>query len=199
MTNQNIWGICGLVIVGLILFAVVFGLTVLTGFHAHEHCIKQVGMAFRTYASDNNGTLPYDTNGFGNALLLLVKGGYLGDTNGQYSIGPVTGPGDNGSLFRQALKTGAPIPERQCSRIYIQGLSATNNPEIAILWDKKSSPGGDHFHRRWGPLLREVCLLDGSMQVVAEKSWAGFVSNQVELLVHDGIPKTRARRYYEIH
>jgi hypothetical protein len=36
--------------------------------------------------------LPYDTNVFGNALLLLVKGGYLGDTGGVYSIGPITGP-----------------------------------------------------------------------------------------------------------
>jgi len=168
-------------------------------FHAHEHCIKNAGFAFSTYAHDNHGNFPYDTNGFGNALLLLVTGGYLGDdTNGEYSIGPITGPGDDGAVFRRALKTGARISEQQCSRIYIQGLSETNNPQIAILWDKKSSPGGDHFHRPWGPLLREVCLLDGSMQVISEKGWAGFVSNQVELLVQDGMARATARHYYEI-
>ncbi len=176
------WG--SLIFIPVFLVAAFICMAVFNVFHAHEHCIKQAGLAFRTYALDNNGDFPYDTNGFGNALLLLVKGGYLGDdTNGQYSIGPITGPGDDGRVFRGALKTGAPIAEQKCSRIYIQGLSETNNPNIAILWDKKSSPGGNHFHRPWGPLLREVCLLDGSMQVVPEKNWAAFSGNQVELLV----------------
>ena len=148
-------------------------------------------MAFRTYAMDHNGSLPSDTNGFGNALLLLVKSNYCG-------VGEITGPGDDGRVFREALKTGARIPEENCSRIYVQGLTETNNPSIAILWDKKSSHGGDHFRRPWGPLLREACLLDGSMQVISEKDWSSFVSNQVEMLVQDGIPRTTALHYYEI-
>jgi hypothetical protein len=160
-------------------------------FHAHEHCIKETGLAFRDYALGHFGNLPADTNGFGNALLLLVKGEYS-------SIGEITGPGDDGREFREALKTGAPIPDEKCSRIYIQGLSETNNPQIAILWDKKPTRGGDHFRRPWGPLLREACLLDGSMKVIPETSWAAFVSNQVELLVQDGMPRTTARHYYEI-
>jgi hypothetical protein len=193
--KRVIWGMALLIPVFFV--AAYIGIGLFNVFHAHEHCIKQAGAAFRTYALDNHGNFPHDTNGFGNALLLLAKGGYLGGKNGQY-IGPITGPGDDGTLLREALKTGAPIPEQKCSRIYIQGLSETNNPQIAILWDKKSSPGGDHFRRPWGTLLREVCLLDGSMQVIPEKSWAGFVSNQVELLVQDGIPRATARHYYEI-
>ncbi len=176
-----------------------FGLIALNVFHAHQHCIKQAGSAFMTYAMDNSGKLPYDTNGFGNALLLLVKGGYLGDTNGQYSIGPITGPGDDGALFREALKTGGRIPEERCSRVYIQGLSEKNNPGIAILFDKKPTPGGDHFRRPWGPLVREVCLLDGSMQVVFEKNWKTFSSNQVELLVQDGMARATAEHYHQLH
>jgi hypothetical protein len=62
-----------------LIFICLMGLNV---FRAHEHCIKQAGLGFRTYAMDHDGRLPYDTNGFGNALLLLVKGGYLGDTDG---------------------------------------------------------------------------------------------------------------------
>jgi hypothetical protein len=179
MTRRKKWFIAGsLILVPVFFVSAIIFMAASNVFHAHEHCIKQAGLALKTYALDNDGRFPCDTNGFGNALLLLVTGGYLGDTNG-HGIGPITGPGDDGSLFKQALKTGAPIPEQQCSRIYIQGLSETNNLQIAILWDKKSTPGGDHFRRPWGPLLREVCLLDGSMQVVSEKSWAGFVSNQV--------------------
>jgi hypothetical protein len=167
-------------------------------FHAHEHCIKQAGLGFRTYAIDHDGRLPYDTDGFGNALLLLVKGGYLGDTDGVYSLGPITGPGDKGDVFRKALRTGERIPEEQCSRIYIQGLSETNDPQIAVLFDKRSSPGGDHFHRPWGPRLRELCLLDGSIQTIPDQRWPEFTSNQVELLVQAGITRQAAKKYYQM-
>jgi hypothetical protein len=197
MTRQKkwvvIWGL--FILFPTVLLAAYICLGVFNVFHAHEHCIKQAGVAFKEFAIDNGGKFPYDTNGFGNALLLLVKGGYFGGTNYIY---PITGPDDDGSLFREALKTGARIPEQKCSRIYIQGLSETNNPEMAILWDKKSTRGGDHFRRPWGPLLREVCLIDGSMPIIPEKDWAAFASNQVELLVKDGIPRATAWHYYEI-
>ncbi len=199
MTRRKKWviGVSLILIPAFLVVAFVF-MMVFNVFHAHEHCIKQAGLAFKTYSMDNNGKFPYDTNGFGNALLLLVKGGYLGDTNGEYCIGPITGPGDDGKLLREALKTGARIPEEKCSRVYIQGLSETNNPEIAILFDKKPTPGGDHFRRPWGPLVREVCLLDGSMQVIPEKGWPRFSSNQMELLVQDGIARSTAQYYHEL-
>jgi hypothetical protein len=137
------WGCLLIPVLAPLTFICLMGFNI---FHAHEHCIKQAGLAFRTYAIDHERRLPYDTNGFGNALLLLVKGGYLGDTDGVYSIGPISGPGDKGELFRRALKTGERVPEDRCS-IYIQGLSDTNDPQIAILFDKESCPGGDHFRR----------------------------------------------------
>jgi hypothetical protein len=43
----------------------------------HQHCIKITGSAFSLYAADHNGVLPFSTNGFGTALLSLVKEGYL--------------------------------------------------------------------------------------------------------------------------
>jgi hypothetical protein len=101
-------------------------------------------------------------------------------------------------VFREALKTGARIPEEKCSRIYIQGLSETNNPQIAILFDKKPTPGGDHFRRPWGPLLREVCMLDGSMEVIREENWPAFSRRQIELLVEDGMNRGAAEHYYRI-
>jgi len=160
-------------------------------FQAHLHCMKATGLALKTYALDHEGKFPLDTNGFGNALLLLVKGQYS-------SIGEITGPGDDGTVFRNALETGERIPEEKCSRVYIQGLSESNNPQIAIVFDKKPCRGGDHFRRPWGPLVREVCLLDGSMHVIPETGWKEFSSNQVELLVLDGLDRAAARHYYEI-
>lgn len=106
--------------------------------------------------------------------------------------------GTKGQVFKRALMTGERIPEEQCSRTYIQGLSETNDPQIVILFDKKSCPGGDHFRRPWGPREREICLLDGSMQGVSDKRWPEFSSNQVELLVQAGIPREAAKKYYQL-
>jgi hypothetical protein len=36
------------------------------------------------------------------------------------------------------------------------------------------------------------------MPIIPEKDWAAFASNQVELLVKDGIPRATAWHYYEI-
>jgi hypothetical protein len=153
-------------------------------------------MFFSIYEGDHHGQLPFDTNGFGDALMLLVKSGTAGEEQERWSV--LTGVGDDGGVFRAALASGAHIPEEKCSRIYVQGLAETNDHNIAILFDRYSTPGGDHFRRPWGPMVREVCLLDGFMQIVAETNWAQFSSNQIELLVANGITRPMARHYYDL-
>lgn len=170
-------------------------------FHSHEHCIKVSGSGLRNYAIEHEGRFPFHTNGFGDALLLLVKEDAFqsGDTNiGEHTIRYIIGPGDKGTIFKDALRIGGNVPEGKCSRIYVQGLTETNNPDIAIFFDKKSTRGGDHFRRPWGPLLREVCMLDGSMKTVPEEKWEMFSKQQIELLVEEGIKREAAEQYYRI-
>jgi len=157
--------------------------------YVHQHCIKQVGLAFRLYARDHNGKLPYSTNGFGDALLILAK-------EDSSNIHIICGPGDDGHLYIEALKNHSQLPEEKCSRVYIQGLSETNDPQICILFDRNSCRGGDHFRSPWGHLLREACMLDGSMQVIRDEDWPEFSRNQVELLVAAGLSRTNALRFY---
>ena len=121
--------------------------------------------------------------------MLLVK--ELGDDPRYF-----TAPGDDGSLYRECMKTGAHMPEERCTRAYVQGLSDTNNPMIALVFDRYPTRGGDHFRRPWGPLLREVSMLDGSMEVVREEKWPEFRRNQIELLVAEGISRTQAEKLY---
>jgi hypothetical protein len=163
--------------------------------YVHQHCIKQTGMAFHVYASNHNGNLPYSTNGFGNALLLLVKSGDLTDdpTN---AIRYVCGPGDDGHVFKEALQNNSVVPENQCSRVYIQGLSETNYPGICILFDRNSCKGGDHMRSPWGHPLREACLLDGEMVVISDEKWPEFSRQQVDLLVAAGFSRTNALHLY---
>jgi hypothetical protein len=158
-------------------------------FHAHEHCIKGTGIALRTYAMDHGGKFPFHTNGFGDAVVLLLRGMY-DDPRG------FTAPGDDGSLYKECLRTGAHMPGERCTRAYVQGLSDSNNPEIALVFDRYPTRGGDHFRRPWGPLLREVAMLDGSMRVVREEGWPEFRRKQIELLVAEGISRAEAERLY---
>jgi hypothetical protein len=163
------------------------------GKYVHQHCIKQTGLAFRLYADDHQGRLPFSTNGFGNALLLLTKGGYLGSTN---NVAEICGPDDDGHIFKVTLQNNFVVPEDQCSRVYIQGLSEANDPEICILFDRNSCKGGDHMRSPWGHRVRELCLLDGSMQVIREEDWPVFSRKQVELLIAAGFSRTNALHFY---
>ena len=142
------------------------------------------------YAGEHYGQLPFSTNGFGNALLELVDTNYLAE------IKLICGPGDDGHIFLEALKNNSIVPEEKCSRVYIQGLSDANDPQICILFDRNSCPGGDHFRSPWGHRVREACLLDGSMQIIRDEDWPEFSKKQVELLVAAGFIKTNALHFY---
>lgn len=155
----------------------------------HQHCMKIAGLCFRIYASDHDGKFPFHTNGFGNALVNIGR-------EDPSSIPFLVGVDDNASWLKDAITNHTDVPEDICTRIYVQGLTETNNTEIAILFDKYAVRGGDHFRSRSKPYLREVCLLDGSMQTVTLDRWPAFASNQVELLVQEGISRKSAEAYY---
>ena len=185
--KRVLWGV-----VALVMALVAFVAYCWHFYPAHQHCIKEAGTVFRLYAEDHQGQFPLDTNGFGDALMLLVK------SDPQDGWRWFTGVGDDGSIFRAALASGAHIPEEKCSRVYVQGFGETNDHDIAILFDRYSTHGGDHFRRPWGPMVREVCLLDGSMQIISETNWDQFSSNQIELLVQNGVPRATAQHYYAL-
>ena len=157
--------------------------------YVHQHCIKQTGIAFGVYSGDHNGQLPFSTNGFGNALLLLVKENLV-------EVSTICGPDDDGHVFKAALENNSVVPEEQCSRVYIQGLCETNDPLICILFDRNSCRGGDHFRSPWGHAVREVWMLYGSMQVITDERWPEFSRQQVELLVAAGFSRTNALHFY---
>jgi len=111
-------------------------------------------------------------------------------------INCLCGPDDDGHVFRDAIKNNTIVSEDQCSRIYVQGLSEKNNLQICILFDRNSCRGGDHFRSPWGHRVREVSMLDGSMQVIRDEDWPEFSRNQVELLVAAGFSRTNALYFY---
>jgi hypothetical protein len=161
-------------------------------FFEHAHCMKGGGLALDSYAHDHNGRFPYDTNGYGDALLLMTN-----EVCGWWAS--VTGPGYTEQPFLNALATRSHLPEQACGRVYVQGLSQTDNSELVLLFDKLPTPGGDHCHlfrRLSAPLGREVWTIGGGMRFVPETRWPAYVKEQIELLVAAGVARKQAEMYY---
>jgi hypothetical protein len=183
------WVIGGVVGLAGLFVAFMFAMAFLNPFHAHKHCIKVTSGDFWAYATDHGGDYPFHTNGFGDALLHMVRSNYT-------RIAQVTAPGDDGRYFEECLKTGADVPEDKCSRVYVQGLRKTSDSQLALIFDRSPTPGGDHFRRPWGPLMRDVCRVDGSTLFLSEQRWPEFAREQVELLVLEGVSRAEAERLY---
>jgi hypothetical protein len=159
-------------------------------FFQHAHCIKQAGMGFVNYAVLNGGQFPTHPRGYGDALLLIDEELY----------DALTGPGYDSTALHVAKQRGTPLAEQDCGRVYIQGLNASAGSKVAILFDKQSTPGGDHCHmiaRFSAPLGREVAFADGHNEFIPDSDWPAFVQNQLPLLTAAGIPLKEAQRLYD--
>ena len=162
-------------------------------FLGHALCIAAAGLTLVTYAKVHEGRFPFHTNGFGDALVSLLR------STGESSTSIITGANDDGGVFRDALANGTHVPQELCSRIYVQGLSETNGARIAILFDKEPSPGGDHCHglrRIFAPSTREAAFTDGSHETVLETAWPQFAASQIDLLIAAGLTRSNAEAIY---
>lgn len=155
----------------------------------HAHCIKVAGLELEQYASQHGGRFPSHPKGYPNALLLM-------DEDCFYTL---TGPGYDATPLLEAKQMGKELAEKDCGRVYIQGLTENCNPEIALLFDKVPTPGGDHCHlpvRLWAPLGREVWLLGMGHRFVRESEWPEFTKKQVELLAQEGFDRQETERLF---
>jgi len=186
-------------VASLIALAVVVGLWAVVkmnplifneSFLGHAHCIKIADAALNIYVQEH-GAFPYHTNGFGDAVLLFNRSDWMF----------FTGPGFDESELKAAFAAGRDVDETKLGRIYVQGLSTNANPRIAILFDQIATPGGDHAHfqhRFTAPYLREVLEIGDGMRRVDAVDWYAYATNQIELLVAEGIDRGTARHYYEM-
>src|ERR1700749_3071844 len=156
-------------------------------FFEHAHCIDIADGMMQQYAHDHGGQFPSSTDGYGDALLLLVA-------DDPHSAIFFTGPCFDEKPFVKAIKNSSHMPESECGRVYVQGLTVSNSPAIVLLFDKIPTPGGDHCHM-WDrfkmPLGREVLLIGGH-DWVDETNWPPYSSNQVKLLVQAGFSRKKA-------
>lgn len=184
-------GFFGLLILGVI-YVKTHPLVFNESFFDHAHCIAQAGSLLRIYAGDHYGQYPVSSNGYGEALLMLY--------DFDESSGPIlAGPGCDSSVFKKARSSKTRVSEKDCGRVYIQGLGETSNPEIVVLYDKLPTPGGDHCHflnRIFAPLGREVSFVDGDHRFIRESEWPLIATKQIDLLVKEGFTTEQAKKLY---
>jgi hypothetical protein len=161
-------------------------------FWSHAHCIKAGALGLLGYADAHGGNLPTHPEGYGDALLLIDE--IYADT--------LTGPGYDGNVLVKAKQQREHLPEEECGRVYIQGLTTNlkaGASKIVILFDKLPTPGGDHCHflaRLSAPLGREVGYADAHSEFVSEEDWPAFAQQQIGLLIAEGIGREEAERLY---
>ena len=181
------------ILITLALIAVLIVVYVLTHplvfMEAHQHCIKFAGLQLLQYADEHEGRFPFHAGGYGDALLLMDEECFQA----------LTGPGYEAAPLLEAKKDHRELSEDECGRVYVQGLTTKSNPEIAQLFDKLPTPGGDHCHlplRLWAPLGREVWFVGGYSTFVPESEWPEFAKKQVDLLAKDGFDRDVAERLF---
>ncbi|MBE0545056.1 MAG: hypothetical protein IH623_27265 [Verrucomicrobia bacterium] len=182
---------------GLLLLTVVGAFLVIGHFNlfgAHQHCSKGLGLLLRQYASNHDGNYPVHTNGFGDALLLLIT------EDDHANLRHLVAPGDDGKMLLECLEKNLDVPEEKCSRIYIQGLSETNGDDgVALVFDAYPTPGGDHFRRPWGKPIRDVVMASGSVEFIPEMRWPAFAQDQIERLVRLGRERRELEKLFGVN
>lgn len=160
--------------------------------YGHVHCIGQIAISLNVYANDNGGRYPSHTNGYGDALLMMFD-----LVGGQGDL--LSGPCYRGKVFEDAFRLKSDVPESECGRVYVQGLTDSSHPDIVLVFDKQPTHGGDHthgWHKLSAPLGREVKAIGHAHRFISEREWPEFARKQIELLVEAGIPRERALALY---
>ena len=161
---------------------------------SHKHCIKQATIIFLEYANDNKGRFPESDRGWGDALLKLGK---LEDR--AKWIPYIVGVDDDGTRLVEAMANGTNVDETHCTRIYVQGLRENSNPELALLFDRDSEPGGDHFRCRFKDPIRELITVSGSHKIINNQDWASHIQTQRELLQKEGFTEEQIAQVYGLY
>ena len=123
-------------------------------------CIGGLCTALRCYALDHNGKFPAG-GGTPEASLSLLFGNYVD----AYTLRGKTVPPN---VTQAALRETGKLGPDSCGWHYVEGLTDSDDAQIAILWDKV---GLGHNGERIKGGGHEVCYLDGSHRFIRASKW----------------------------
>ncbi len=133
-------------------------------------CLPVMLGSLNSYANANGGAFP-NTGATPLEALRVLHPDYL------YNPEPLAGLSGNKNLLRKQISAGSPLTEEASSWVYWPGLRADDNPDIAVIWERKSGLrfNGSRAHGR------EVGFVGGYMRQIPDASWDVFVRDQERL------------------
>ncbi len=137
--------------------------------HDHSHCIVIANSILDRYDLEH-GHYPYSSNGYGDAILRV--------TTNRKDFQFFTAAGYDTKVFEYALEHTSHVPETECDRVYVQVPGTNRDPNIVMLFDKKSRRGGREVDRAG---------------FVRDADWPAFVKQQIDLLVARAFHESRRR------
>ena len=137
-------------------------------------CSKGLGLTLRIYAGDHDGWLPYGGPTPEASLGLIAKDDAA---SAEWVLG---GKNVKPEVVKAALARDEGITPETCGWHYVEGLRETDDPQIAVAWDKVE--GLWHNGNRRRGLMHEVICLDGSISFIKRSHWPKFVAEQRDKL-----------------
>ena len=142
--------------------------------HGYSHCCSsQLGMALRNYADLNNGHFPAGENCPEASLSLLRR--YPYDLNARVLAGKTK----SAARAAEILARGELLCPDTCDWHYVEGLTLSDDPGIALVWDKV---GLAHFGQRLPNGGHTVLRLSGGDEVIPDSQWKAFLDEQERLM-----------------
>lgn len=137
---------------------------------ARPACMPCVLAALQQYAREHERKFP-DTDGTPLDALRLIYPRYL--TDGRLLAG-ISG---NRKMVEFALRDQARITEEMSSWTYWPGLGMDDNPEMAVIWEKRPGIGFN------GKRANGYCVgfVNGSFRQIPEHRWVDFLETQSKL------------------
>jgi hypothetical protein len=142
-------------------------------------CILAVGGSLRQYADANRGFFPHGEATPEASLSLLSRKELSFAENPCGAVELLRGKTVPAERVRARLAAGELLDPESCGWHYIEGLTLTDNHELAIVWDKV---GLGHNGERMPHGSHEVLLVDGTRRFITAKEWPQFLKRQEQLL-----------------
>ena len=137
-----------------------------------HNCLVHLKLAFLMYAMDHEGRFPAGQATPEASLSLLHKEGHISAS----LLRGMTAPPEKVDAI---LTKGELLGPDTCGWHYVEGLTESADPEIAILWCKE--PLG-HYGQRTKDKSREVLFVDGGYKSIPGDKWDEFLKEQERLL-----------------
>jgi len=135
-------------------------------------CLKGLGLALLQYAEKHDGHFPAGAGSPEASLSLLYREDYgVGAELLRGKTVPV-------EKVRSILERGELLGPDTCGWHYVEGLTMSDDPELALVWDKVGlGHNGQDLHGG-----HSVWFLHGPEEVIPASEWPGFLKRQEELM-----------------